>query len=173
MSRQKIIVIGGVAAGPAAAAEAKRTAPDADVLLVEQGPRISYGACEMPWLLSGVVGRAEELVVLSPADMERTRGVVVRTLAAGLTKKKLKADVGYLVKVWNDCQERVEQNKRSRKKRKAPYLVHEEPDVVLRAARGFQPRQALRLLPPTPFLLFGNSLFSRLILPSLFQLLFL
>lgn len=86
-------MIGGVAAGPAAAAEAKRTAPDADVLLVEQGPRISYGACEMPWLLSGVVGRAEDLVVLTPAEMERTRGVVVRTLtranAVDLQKRRV------------------------------------------------------------------------------------
>jgi ribonuclease G len=62
-------------------------------------------------------------------------GVVVRTLAQGLTKKKLKADVGYLVKLWSDCEEKLDANKKSRKKRKAPYLVHEEPDVVLRAAR--------------------------------------
>ncbi len=62
-------------------------------------------------------------------------GVIVRTLAAGLTKKKLKADIGYLVKVWEDVQKKLEENKQRRRKRKAPYLLHEEPDIVLRAAR--------------------------------------
>lgn len=62
-------------------------------------------------------------------------GVVVRTLAAGLTKKKLKADIGYLVKVWEDVQARLAENQKRRRKKKAPYLLHEEPDIVLRAAR--------------------------------------
>jgi ribonuclease G len=56
-------------------------------------------------------------------------GVVVRTLGQGLTKKQLKADVGYLVKVWERAQEKIALGK------KAPYPVHEEPDIVLRAAR--------------------------------------
>ena len=62
-------------------------------------------------------------------------GVVVRTLAQGLTKKQLKADIGYLVQVWTKCRETLDANKTKRRKRKAPYLVHEEPDIVLRAAR--------------------------------------
>ena len=56
-------------------------------------------------------------------------GVVVRTLAQGLTKKKLKADVGYLVKVWERCQSA------QTRVRKAPALIHEEPDIILRVAR--------------------------------------
>jgi ribonuclease G len=64
-----------------------------------------------------------------------TGGVVVRTLAQGLTKKQLKADVGYLVKVWESVQGKLQQNNQQRKKPKSPYLVHEEPDIVLRAAR--------------------------------------
>lgn len=56
-------------------------------------------------------------------------GVLVRTLAQGLTKKKLKADIGYLVRVWDAAQAKVAASK------KAPRLVHEEPDIVLRSAR--------------------------------------
>ena len=34
-------------------------------------------------------------------------GLIVRTVAEGLTKKQLKADVGYLVRLWDDvCEER-------------------------------------------------------------------
>ena len=56
-------------------------------------------------------------------------GVVVRTLAAGLTKKKLKSDIGYLVKVWEKTTEKQKTVKR------APTLLYEEPDIILRTAR--------------------------------------
>ena len=56
-------------------------------------------------------------------------GVVVRTLAQGLTKKKLKADIGYLVKLWEQTQTARDEVK------KLPALVHEEPDIVIQSAR--------------------------------------
>jgi ribonuclease G len=56
-------------------------------------------------------------------------GVVVRTVAAGLTKKKLKSDIGYLVKVWEKTTEKQKTVKR------APTLLYEEPDIILRTAR--------------------------------------
>ena len=58
-----------------------------------------------------------------------TGGVLVRTLAQGLTKKQLKADIGYLVNVWKDCSAKVAKVKR------APALIYEEPDITLRAVR--------------------------------------
>lgn len=62
-------------------------------------------------------------------------GLVVRTLAAGLTKKQLKADIGYLVKTWEDCQAKHEATQKQRRRKKGPVLLHEEPDLRLRAAR--------------------------------------
>ena len=56
-------------------------------------------------------------------------GVVVRTLAQGLTKKKLKADIGYLVQLWEQTQTARDAVK------KTPALVHEEPDLVIQSAR--------------------------------------
>ena len=56
-------------------------------------------------------------------------GLVVRTLAQGLTKKKLKADIGYLVNVWKKVQ------KDHKATKKAPTRIYEEPDIVVRAAR--------------------------------------
>ena len=50
---KRIIVVGGNAAGPAAAAKAKRFNPSADVLLFEASEFISTGTCEMPYVLSG------------------------------------------------------------------------------------------------------------------------
>ncbi len=78
MARQRIAVIGGVASGPAAAAEAVRTDRDADVVLFEQDDFISYGACEIPYYVAGWIEDYHRLVVLTPAEFERTRGASVR-----------------------------------------------------------------------------------------------
>ncbi len=78
-------------------------------------------------------------------------GVVVRTLAAGLTKAKLKHDIGYLVKVWEECQQILETNRKSRKKTlKAPALIHAEPDIVLRTARDMLTEEVSEIVVDDP-----------------------
>jgi NADPH-dependent 2,4-dienoyl-CoA reductase/sulfur reductase-like enzyme len=79
MARQRIAIIGGVASGPAAAAEAKRQDPETDVVLFERGEFISYGACEMPYYVSKWIEDYHRLIVNTPADFERTRQVQVLT----------------------------------------------------------------------------------------------
>lgn len=74
---QAIAVIGGVASGTAAAAEAKRVDPDARVVLFDKGSRISYGACEIPMLIQGRV-EVEDLVRFSPHSFHAEKGVEVR-----------------------------------------------------------------------------------------------
>ena len=50
-----ILVIGGVALGPKAAARAKRLMPDANITLIDQGTYISYGGCGIPYFVGGDV----------------------------------------------------------------------------------------------------------------------
>jgi len=52
---EKIVIIGGVAAGPKAACRVKRLLPQADVTLVDQDSLISYGGCGIPYYVSGDV----------------------------------------------------------------------------------------------------------------------
>ncbi|MEO7329216.1 MAG: Rne/Rng family ribonuclease, partial [Minicystis sp.] len=56
-------------------------------------------------------------------------GLIVRTLAEGLTKKQLKADVGYLVRLWGEVVKKRETGVR------APVPLYTELDLVLKAAR--------------------------------------
>ncbi len=42
--KERLLVIGGSAAGPSAAARAKRVNPDLEVTMFEQGRFISYGS---------------------------------------------------------------------------------------------------------------------------------
>ncbi|MGY2892167.1 FAD-dependent oxidoreductase [Deinococcus sp. UYEF24] len=77
----RIVVVGGVAAGMSAASRAKRQNPDAEVVVFERGEFISYGACGLPYVLSGQAGSStddfEALVARTPAQM-RARGISVR-----------------------------------------------------------------------------------------------
>jgi NADPH-dependent 2,4-dienoyl-CoA reductase/sulfur reductase-like enzyme len=78
MTLQKnIIVVGGNAAGPSAAAKAKRTDPMAKVTLFEAGNYISTGTCELPYLLSGQIKNYEDLVFFSPEKFFDKKGVEV------------------------------------------------------------------------------------------------
>ncbi|MGH2566804.1 MAG: FAD-dependent oxidoreductase [Bacteroidota bacterium] len=77
--KQRILVVGGVAAGPSAASKAKRVNPNAEVLLLEQGEYISYGICEVPYYIGKVVTNKEDLLPFSPQRLEQTRGVKVKT----------------------------------------------------------------------------------------------
>jgi len=42
--KEKLIIMGGSAAGPSAAARAKRVNPDLEVIMFEQGQFVSYGS---------------------------------------------------------------------------------------------------------------------------------
>jgi len=78
VKKQRLVVIGGVAAGASAAAKAKRTNPESEVILLERGPFISYGSCGMPALVAGMIPSADELIARDPQEFAR-RGVEVRT----------------------------------------------------------------------------------------------
>jgi CoA-dependent NAD(P)H sulfur oxidoreductase len=76
---RRIVVVGGTAAGPAAAARAARVMQEADVLLLEAGHDISYGVCELPYLLSGEIEHPDRLVVHTPDSLAREKRVRVET----------------------------------------------------------------------------------------------
>jgi NADPH-dependent 2,4-dienoyl-CoA reductase/sulfur reductase-like enzyme len=44
MSRERLVVIGGDAAGMTAASQARRLRPDLEILVVERSPHTSYSA---------------------------------------------------------------------------------------------------------------------------------
>jgi NADPH-dependent 2,4-dienoyl-CoA reductase/sulfur reductase-like enzyme len=76
---KRLLVIGGGAAGMSAAAAARRRQPDAEIVVIERGPRVSFMLCGLPYFISDVVKDEESLVVYE-ADYFRTeRQIDVRT----------------------------------------------------------------------------------------------
>ncbi len=77
-SSGRFVVIGGDAAGMSAASQAKRRYPGLEVVVLEKDRYISYAACGMPYMVSGVVADAEDLFALRIEDARGKRGLDVR-----------------------------------------------------------------------------------------------
>lgn len=74
----RIIVIGGNAAGPAAAAKAKRVNPDAEVIIYEAGSFISTGTCELPYLMNRTIDDYKKIVFFTPESFFDKKNVEVK-----------------------------------------------------------------------------------------------
>jgi len=61
-SKKKIVIIGGVAAGPKTGSRISRICPDAEITLIEKGKFLSYAGCGLPYYVSGVVQDQKELM---------------------------------------------------------------------------------------------------------------
>lgn len=58
----RVVIIGGVTAGPKVAAKVTRLMPHADVTVVEKHEFLSYAGCGLPYYISGVVKDQAELM---------------------------------------------------------------------------------------------------------------
>jgi CoA-dependent NAD(P)H sulfur oxidoreductase len=67
LGHEHLLIVGGVAAGLAAAMEARRHAPALDITVLEKTGDISYGACGLPYVISGLIPTLEQLVLRAPA----------------------------------------------------------------------------------------------------------
>ena len=72
---EKVIIIGGTAAGLSAASKAKRVDPSLDITVFERSGYISYGACGLPYFVGGLIGQPDDLVSLNVDQMTHKRGI--------------------------------------------------------------------------------------------------
>lgn len=72
---EKLIVIGGTAAGLSAASKAKRMRPEMEIEVFEKSGYISYGACGLPYFVGGIIERPEDLVSLTVDQITQKRGI--------------------------------------------------------------------------------------------------
>ena len=79
MGTERLVVIGGVAAGMSAASSYRRLKPGAEAIVLERDYFISYGACSLPYYVSDVVKDFNQLISLTPKVATEDRGIDVRT----------------------------------------------------------------------------------------------
>eukprot|EP01155_Anaeramoeba_flamelloides_P000821 Anaeramoba_flamelloidesa1053689_1589.p1 GENE.a1053689_1589~~a1053689_1589.p1 ORF type:complete len:674 (-),score=65.04 a1053689_1589:306-2327(-) len=76
---EKIVIIGGVAAGATAAAKARRLSPDAKIVMLEAGPDISFANCGLPYYIAGDIKSRSKLILQSPESFKEQYDVDVYT----------------------------------------------------------------------------------------------
>jgi len=74
----RFVVVGGDAAGLSAAAKARREDPDREVVVLERGEWVSYGACGVPYYVRGEIAELEDLLVSSPGKLVGKYGIDLR-----------------------------------------------------------------------------------------------
>jgi len=96
---KKIVIIGGVAAGPKAACRVKRLMVDAEVTIIDQDNLISYGGCGIPYYVSGDVADEKELrstsyhALRDESFFEKTKGVKTLTSTRALSIDRINKSI--------------------------------------------------------------------------------
>ncbi|MEZ9724289.1 FAD-dependent oxidoreductase [Vibrio splendidus] len=62
----KIVIIGGVAGGASAAARARRLSEDAEIIMFERGPFVSFANCGLPYHIGGDIQDRSKLLLQTP-----------------------------------------------------------------------------------------------------------
>ena len=79
MKVNKLVIVGGVAGGASAAAKARRCSEDVEIIMYEKGPDISYANCGLPYYLSGVIKKRDDLLITTAKFFRRRFKVDART----------------------------------------------------------------------------------------------
>ncbi len=72
---ERLIVIGGTAAGLSAASRAKKLKPEIEITVFEKSGFISYGACGLPYYVGDKITEATDLVAITASEMQEKRGI--------------------------------------------------------------------------------------------------
>jgi len=91
----KLLIVGGVAGGASAAARSRRLSEDAEIVIFERGPDVSFANCGLPYYIGGEISERKKLLVTTP-EMLRTRfklDVRIRSSVEAIDRKGKKVRV--------------------------------------------------------------------------------
>lgn len=66
----KIVIVGGVAGGMSAATRLRRLMEDAEIIVFDKGPYVSFANCGLPYYVSGEIDQRSKLVVQTPEALK-------------------------------------------------------------------------------------------------------
>lgn len=87
---EKVLIVGGVAAGATAAAKLRRLSGDVAITVLEAGPDISFANCGLPYFIGGDIEHRSSLILQSPASFkdQYNVNVFVNTRAVKIDRDK-------------------------------------------------------------------------------------
>lgn len=89
----KYVIVGGNTGGAGAAARLRRLDEQAEIVLLEKGPYLSYSNCSLPYRLSETVDQTEKLVLNTPQSLHATYQIDARACHEALSIDREKKTV--------------------------------------------------------------------------------
>jgi NADPH-dependent 2,4-dienoyl-CoA reductase/sulfur reductase-like enzyme/rhodanese-related sulfurtransferase len=77
----KLVIVGGVAGGASAATRARRLDENAEIVLFERGPDVSFANCGLPYYVGGEIIERKRLLVTTPERLRERFRLDVRSLS--------------------------------------------------------------------------------------------
>ena len=78
MGKNRYVIVGGVAGGMSAAARLRRLDEQAEIVVLEAGPEVSFANCGLPYYVGGEIENADELLVQTPESLSASLNVDAR-----------------------------------------------------------------------------------------------
>ena len=79
----KVLIVGGVAGGMSAATRLRRLKEDAEIIVFEQGPHVSYANCGLPYHIGEVIEQEQSLLLQTPESLHARFNLEVRVNSRG------------------------------------------------------------------------------------------
>ena len=76
--KPRILIVGGVAGGASCAARARRLSEDAEIIIFERGPFVSFANCGLPYYVGNVITQEKSLLVATPELFSKRFNIEVR-----------------------------------------------------------------------------------------------
>ncbi|RAU92924.1 FAD-dependent oxidoreductase [Paenibacillus sp. YN15] len=76
---KKVVIVGGVAGGASAAARLRRLDEEAEIIMFERDPYISFANCGLPYYIGDSIKERSKLLVQTPEAMNRRFAIDIRT----------------------------------------------------------------------------------------------
>ncbi|UCD10233.1 MAG: FAD-dependent oxidoreductase, partial [Dehalococcoidales bacterium] len=93
MYKSKIVIVGAVAGGATCAARARRLSEEAEIVLIDRGPYVSFANCGLPYYIGEVIPEEETLLMVKPEDFRNKFNIDVRTFNEVISIDKSKKEI--------------------------------------------------------------------------------
>ncbi len=84
MTKKRVVIVGGVAGGATCAARLRRLDENAQIVLLERGPYVSFANCGLPYHVGGVIAEESKLLLATPKLFHDRFNVEVRPRNEGM-----------------------------------------------------------------------------------------
>lgn len=75
---KKVVIVGGSAGGATTASRLRKLDSDAEIIIYEKGPYISYSSCALPYYIGNIVEDRRKIFVRTPEEMKKAHNVTVK-----------------------------------------------------------------------------------------------